>query len=398
MSDATAAPSTEAPKPGPPLPLEVLPANFRKHVDPKAPLPLRMMGAKGLVPMGAKEMTTALFMLSADADAGVREAAAKTAAGLPDKILSFALRDDALDAQVLGYFARTLSTREQYIEMIVLNAASADETIALVAATAAERILEIVAQNQLRFLRHPPIVRALAQNPALRPSTLDSVTDFCVRSGLVLEDLPAFRDARRRVLGAGSDEKAAEAAAAREIAEAAAEEVLEKLGAARPDPGEPALPEDAPLPPPEDDAAVGADGRRITLGQQISRLSVSKRIEWAHKKGNKEVRTLLLRDPNRLVQMAVVQSPRITEDEIIKLSNSRTAPEDVLRHIYNNRQLLKSYRVRVALVNNPKVPVAVGMRFLSQLRASELKAVAKNKNVSHGLSAAARNLSEKKGS
>src|SRR5207248_6154608 len=53
-----------------------------------APVPLRMMGAKALVPMGPKEMATALFMLTFDADAAIREAATKSAAGLPDRILS----------------------------------------------------------------------------------------------------------------------------------------------------------------------------------------------------------------------------------------------------------------------------------------------------------------------
>jgi len=58
-------------QPACPLPLDVLPANFQKHVDPKAPVPLRMMGAKALVPMGPKDMATALFMLTFDADANV---------------------------------------------------------------------------------------------------------------------------------------------------------------------------------------------------------------------------------------------------------------------------------------------------------------------------------------
>ncbi len=377
---------------GPPLSLEVLPAAFRKHVDPKAPVPLRMMGAKGLVPMGPKEMTTALFMLSFDAEGGIRDAAAKSILGLPDKILAVALRDESLDPLVLAHFAKALASKDVYLEMIVLNPSAADETVAEVSATAPERIVEIISQNQLRFLRHPPIVRGLAQNPATRSSTLDSVTDFCVRSGLILEDLEVFRDARRRVLGSGSDEKALEAAAAAEIADAEAEAALEQLGAAAPDAHEQQL-DGAPS---EDPFEAPLEGRKMTIGQRIAQLSVSKRIEWAHKKGNKEVRTILLRDSNKLVQMAVVQSPRITEGEIIKLSNSRVAPEDVLRYIYNNRTFLKSYQVRVALVNNPKLPVAVGMRFLSQLRASELKSVAKNRNISHGLSTAARNLVEKK--
>src|SRR5437763_13466264 len=91
-----------------PLALDVLPGNFQKHVDPKAPVPLRMMGAKALVPMGPKEMATALFMLTFDADATVKETASKSAAGLPDRILSVALRDETMDPPVLDYYADLL--------------------------------------------------------------------------------------------------------------------------------------------------------------------------------------------------------------------------------------------------------------------------------------------------
>ena len=135
----------------------------------------------------------------------------------------------------------------------------------------------------------------------------------------------------------------------------------------------------------------------MTISQQIMKLSVAKKVEWANKKGNKEVRTILLRDPNKLVQLAVVHSPRITEDELAKLAMARTLSQEVLMYIYNSRQLTKNYTIRVNLVNNPKVPVAVSMRFLSTLRASELKALAKNKGVSSAIAGQARKLTEKDG-
>src|SRR5437879_11738464 len=109
MSEATQAPAGQAP--ACPLPLSALPANFQKHVDAKAPVPLRMMGAKALVPMGRKEMITALFMLTFDADAAVRETAAKSATGLPDRILSVALRDETVDPPVLNYYSGLFSSR-----------------------------------------------------------------------------------------------------------------------------------------------------------------------------------------------------------------------------------------------------------------------------------------------
>jgi hypothetical protein len=347
-----------------------------------------MMGAKALVPMGPKDMATALFMLTFDADDTVRQTAVKSAVGLPDRILAVALRDEGSDAQVLDYYAAALLEKPEYLEMLVLNPSTPDETVARIAAAPQERITELVSQNQLRLLRHDPIVRAVVTNPTTRPVTVDNVTDFCVRSGLVLADLPAFQAARRRVLGTSADEAAALlAAAAAQAEEAAAEQALEEMGATD-------ASSDAEREDPDQEAA--AEGKRLTIAQKISKLSIAKKIEWANKKGNKEVRTILLRDPNKLVQLAVIQSPRISEGEIAKVANTRTAPGEVLQHIYNNRQLTKNYTIKVNLVNNPKVPVAVAMRFLILLRQSELKGVSKNRNISPALQTQARKLLEKK--
>ncbi|HWE23763.1 MAG TPA: hypothetical protein VG496_07455 [Myxococcales bacterium] len=382
MSEAVAV------QPSCPLPLDVLPANFQKHVDPKAPTPLRMMGAKGLVPMSPKDMATALFMLTFDADPAVREAATKNAAGLADRILSVALRDETADPRVLDYYVSALAEKPDYLEMLILNPSTPDEAVARVAAMPQDKLIEIIAQNQLRILRYQGIVRALVANPSARPSTVDNVTDFCVRSGLILADLPAFQAARKRVLGAAADQTDAARAA---LEEAKAEEALEKMGASDAS-GETSA-------EPADDEELDAEGKtkRLTIQQQIMKLSIAKKIEWANKKGNKEVRTMLLRDPSKLVQLAVIQSPRITEGEIAKVAHSRTSPNEVLQHIYNNRLLMKNYTIKVNLVNNPKVPVAVAMRFLSLLRQSELKSVSKNRNVSRALQTQAQKLLEKKG-
>src|SRR3954447_16576203 len=215
-----------------PVPLSVLPGNFQKHVDPKAPVPLRMMGAKALVPMAPKEMATALFMLTFDPDTAVRETAVKSAAALPDRILSVALRDDTMDAQALDYYAGIFSSKDEYLEMLVLNPATPDSAVQRITERADEKIVEIVAQNQLRMLRYADIVRALVNNKASRPSTVDNVCDFCVRSGLVLEDLPAFKAARRRIHGgaSGDEELAKQVTLKHELEQAAAEAALEQLG------------------------------------------------------------------------------------------------------------------------------------------------------------------------
>jgi len=68
----------------------------------------------------------------------------------------------------------------------------------------------------------------------------------------------------------------------------------------------------------------------------------------------------------------------------------------VLQYIYNNRQLMKNYQNQGEPHQQSEVPVGVSMRFLSSLRMAEVKAVAKNKNVPHGLATAAKKLVEKK--
>src|SRR5436853_5412347 len=121
-------------QPACPLPLDVLPTTFQKHVDPKAPVPLRMMGAKALVPMNPKDMATALYMLTFDGDDAVRQTAVKSAATLPDRILAVALRDEAADPQVLDYYAAALAEKPEYLEMLVLNPSTPDETVARIGA------------------------------------------------------------------------------------------------------------------------------------------------------------------------------------------------------------------------------------------------------------------------
>ena len=59
---------------------DALPEPLRKHLDPGAPMPARMMAAKGLVPMGPRDMTVVLCGLSFDADEKIAGAAKRIAA------------------------------------------------------------------------------------------------------------------------------------------------------------------------------------------------------------------------------------------------------------------------------------------------------------------------------
>ena len=356
-----------------PLSLDAFPPNLRRSLDPSSPAPVRGMAAKGIIVGSARDQLSALFFLSFDQDPKIAETARATAGKASDK-LHTGLRDDDLLPEVLEFYARALTGNDTYLELIVLNQTTSDETIARLAETASDRIAEIISQNQLRILRDERIVRALVGNPNVRRATCDGVLDFCVRSGLVLQDLPAYQEARRRVLG--EDPEVLREVEAQE--QDTAEKILEEFGDTL-----------------TDESARVEEDVRLTFTQRVMKMSVSQKIKLATL-GNKEARTLLLRDGNKLVALAAVQSPRITDGEVLALTNSRTLHEDVMRYICGNREWVRNYQVKVNLVNNPKTPISVSLKLLGHIHPSELKGVARNKNIASTLQTQARMALQKK--
>ena len=367
----------------PPLSAERLPPQFRKHVDPGAPLPLRGMAARGLVPLNPGDMAHCLAMLAVDADPKVAETARATIAKLPVQILSVALRDDSLSPRVLDTLAECLDPNLETIEGLLLNPAAHDLTLArLVERTREVKFVEIVAGNQLRLLREERLLRALLESPILARSLSDSISDFAVRSGVVMADVPQMAEAYVRVFGkpAPGAQQAAEEAQG-ETAEALMRE-LEQLSAASSAPGQ------------------GGDGEedpqaRMNLTKRILNMSMSQKIKLATL-GNMEARTILLRDPNRLIQNAVINSPRITESEVLGLAQSKNPTDEILRIIMNRREWTRQYTLRLALVQNPRTPLTIAVRFLATLRELDVKKLAKNKNVPTGVQMQAKKMTKLK--
>jgi hypothetical protein len=348
-----------------------LAASIKKHVDPSAPLPLRMMAAKALVPLPPPDMITALFILTSDADEKVRATAVESASKLPDRILSSALRDEEVKPPVLGWFLDRLARQDIYAEMLILNASTPDDAVARAASYCSARTAEIISQNQLRLLRHEEVVRQLCLNPNCGPALLDMVCDFCVRSGLILADIPQMRAARVRIFGPDAEVAPPDLGPT-------ADEIIEEYAELQ-----------------DENAAPMEEGKRLTLAQRIMKMSIAEKIKLATK-GNKEARSYLLRDSNKLVAVAVIRSPKLTDGEVLAVANNRAALDDVLRVVYNNREWLKMYPVKLALTKNPKVPLPVAMKFLAQLRESEVKDLVKNKNVPSGVQMLARKMMDKK--
>jgi len=131
--------------------------------------------------------------------------------------------------------------------------------------------------------------------------------------------------------------------------------------------------------------------RSQTILQRVQKLSVSERIQLALK-GGKEVRTILLRDPNKEVSLNVLENPKLTETEIELVAKSRSMPDEALRKISKKKAWMKNYNVIHALVTNPKTPPAISLHLVSELKTKDLGLLGKNKNVSEGIRSTAKKI------
>jgi hypothetical protein len=152
----------------------------------------------------------------------------------------------------------------------------------------------------------------------------------------------------------------------------------------------------------EEETKVGAGspnqiqpGRRaediVNLSTRIQEMSVNEKIKLAMT-GDMEARRLLVREGNREIQLAVLNNPRITDSEVVAISNSRNVYDDLLRQIATSREWYKLYSVRLALVKNPKTPYALAVRMVSSLLSHDLKLLAKSKAVPPAVATTAKRL------
>lgn len=359
--------------------LAALPESSRRHLDASSPLPMRMMAAKGMAPLPPVDMAIVVAGLTLDADENIAASAAGTLGKLPEKILSPAL-EGALPPSVLAILGPALVGRDELLEKLVLNRSTPDATVAVVVASASSTVAEIVAGNQERCLRSEEIVRSVSKNPNILRSSLDRLFDFLVRAGVILDGMSEFADAMGRLSPTEMREAATKIELPPEVASAFN------------------LDDDDEVPgKPTPEKHTEEDQKRIGTMQLVASLNVAQKVALALR-GNREARSLLVRDSNRVVAAAAIRSPRLTEPEVVAAAQSRQVSDEVIRIIANTKDMVRSYGVKLALVNNPKTPQGVATRFLVLLRASDLRAVAKSKNVPTAVSALAKkHLAKKSG-
>jgi hypothetical protein len=147
------------------------------------------------------------------------------------------------------------------------------------------------------------------------------------------------------------------------------------------------LVDETPAVPEEPDAGDAREYESVT--QQISKMTFTERLKAAMK-GSREMRAILIRDPNKMVAASVLSSPRLTEQEVESYARMAQISEDVLRIIATSRAWLKNYSIVVGLTKNPKTPVAISLNLLSRLNGKDLQLLSTDRNVPEPLRVAAR--------
>jgi hypothetical protein len=148
-----------------------------------------------------------------------------------------------------------------------------------------------------------------------------------------------------------------------------------------------AAPAPAPAPAPEGPETAVApakpvlDTKRLNTVQKINTLDIKGRIQLALK-GNKEERSILIRDGTKVVALAVLEAPKLSDGEVEKFASQKNVLEAVLRQIPLKRRFMKNYIVVRNLVANPRTPIDLSLGLMKNLLAQDLKNISANKEVS----------------
>ena len=126
-----------------------------------------------------------------------------------------------------------------------------------------------------------------------------------------------------------------------------------------------------------------------TFQERLANMTVPEKVKCATK-GTREMRAILIRDPNRMVASAVLSCPKVNDAEVEAFAKMGNVSEDILRSIAKSRAWTKNYSVVLALVKNSKTPVAITMNLMQRLTDGDVKKLASDRNVPEALRLAAR--------
>ena len=183
------------------FPLTAIAEKLQPIIAPEADSGRKMLVARAALPLPPDQLVPALAFLTNDSDPEVRKTAKSSLLEMPASTIQPVLNSPAVPPPVLDRLARVMIGSDQYLQTIVLNRTTANETIAYLGRYSKGHPLEIISQNQARLAQHPDIVQAIYFNPNARMATVSLVLEFAVRADLPIKNMPGYKEIVAAVLG-----------------------------------------------------------------------------------------------------------------------------------------------------------------------------------------------------
>ncbi|HEX7153285.1 MAG TPA: hypothetical protein VF618_17500 [Thermoanaerobaculia bacterium] len=327
--------------------------------------------ARGFLPLEQADLIAVLAHLMNSADAEVAELARASMNDIPAKsLLAFATNENILPEHLIRLVFAT--TEGPVLEALIRNKALPDEAVAELAERATPAVQEVIVINQSRILRAPQILDALLANPALSPET----------KRRALETREEFFDKKARAVPSPAEDLEEEEL--RDVPLDAIADLLEKAEAE-----ERAAAAASAQTLPELSDIEEKDEVRKSVWQRLLTMGVAQKVKLAFK-GDRTVRMILVRERNRLVCSSTMRNPRMTETEVESIAGMRNVDEEVLRLIGMRRDWMAKYSILLALIRNPKAPIAIVLPSINRLTLRDLKVLKDDKGVSEVVRATAR--------
>jgi hypothetical protein len=304
-------------------------------VAPGAPREAKLDAARGALPLSAGDMLTVLFFLCHGADTEIKTLALETFRGLSPAALLPVLENEETHPQLLDFVARRRISEPMLIKHLLDHPALANATLLHLAAHAGDAILPLLADNG-RCCADAGVVAALLANPRTSEAIRARLT---FSKEVVVPEVDTEADAEQTVAGGP------------------------ETGAA------------------EDEDEVVEEELNLSKYQMALEMGVSDKIKMALS-GDKEWRTIFLKDPNKLVSSAVLKNPRITDGEVLTVAKNKSSNDELIRLITVNREWVKNYEIKKALVLHPRTPLPKALRYMDILTEKDLKNLAKSRGVS----------------
>jgi len=321
-----------------------IPAEVAKIMSKWGGHNVRLAAARGALPMSGPNLVTVLFVFYNGENQELKDEALSTLQTLPAQILLAALGQPELHPAIID-----LVVRLRYRDAVVMEAAMAHRMIGIkslifLAENSGGEVLDRLSHHDELLRRTDALRLALINNPEA-----DKVTKL--RLGWVEEQAEAPPE--NEVDGAVTQQP---------IAENVDQAETEEQG--------------------EED---------LSKQQQLQEMGVAEKIKMALT-GDKEWRTLLLREANKQVNTAALKNPRITEGEVVAVAKNRSSNEEQIRLILLNRDWVKLYEIKKALVAHPRTPLQTAIRYMSFLSERDLKDLSRSRNVTQAITNNARRM------